>query len=232
VLRVGADHLALVPDLVVETGFGKRFAHVDLRQPEGVDTLRGLVAQADVVVQAFRPGALQGLGLGPHDCATLRPGLTYVDICAWGAIGPWAARRGFDSLVQTACGIAHEGRVAAGEPGGPPRPLPAQLLDHATGFLAALGAIQALRHRLATGEGSHVQVSLAATAAWLDRLGRVPGGLTVPDPGPDDVADLLRTDDTPFGPVTHVRAPGHIDGAPPYWATAPHRPGADLPVWL
>ncbi len=232
VLRVGADHLALLPELVVDTGFGKRFAHVDLRDASGVETLRGLVAQADVVVQAFRPGALERLGLGPHECAALRPGLTYVDISAWGATGPWAARRGFDSLVQMASGIAHEGRIAAGDPDGPPRPLPAQVLDHATGFLAALGAIQALRQRLLTGEGSHVQVSIAATAAWLDRLGRVPEGLDVADPGPQDVADLLLTDDTPFGPVTHVRAPGHIDGAAPHWTSPPHRPGADLPVWI
>jgi crotonobetainyl-CoA:carnitine CoA-transferase CaiB-like acyl-CoA transferase len=232
VLRVGADQLALVPELVVDTGFGKRFTHVDLRRREGVDTLRGLVAQADVVVQAFRPGALERLGLGPAECAALRPGLTYVDISAWGATGPWAARRGFDSLVQMACGIAHEGRVAAGELDGAPRPLPAQVLDHATGFLAALGAIQALRQRLVTGEGSHVQVSLAATAAWLDGLGRVPQGLATPDPGFADVADLLLTDETPFGPVTHVRPPGHIEGAPPAWLTPPHRPGADLPVWI
>jgi hypothetical protein len=85
---------------------------------------------------------------------------------------------------------------------------------------------------LATGEGSHVQVSLAATAAWLDGLGRVTDGLTVVDPTFDDVADLLVTDDTTFGPVTHLRPPGHIDGAPPSWASPPHRPGADRPVWL
>jgi len=230
VLRVGADHLALVPELVVDTGFGKRFTHVDLRTPAGRDALRMLVAQADVVVQAYRPGALAGLGLGPVQCAELRPGLTYVDICAWGSTGPWAQRRGFDSLVQMACGIADEGRAAAG--GTAPRPLPAQVLDHATGFLAALGAIQALRHRHLTGGGSHVQVSLAATAAWLDGLGRDPTGLAVPDPGFDDVADLLLRDETPFGPVTHVRPPGHIDGADPTWATPPQRPGADRPVWI
>lgn len=232
VLRIGADHLALVPDLVVDTGFGKRFAHVDLRTPQGVATVRELVSQADVVLQAYRPGALARLGLGPGDCAALRPGLVYVDISAWGATGPWAQRRGFDSLVQMACGIADEGRVAAGDPDGPPRPLPAQVLDHATGYLAALGAIQALRHRQVTGAGSHVQVSLAATAAWLDGLGRDPSAATVPDPTADDVADLLREDDTPYGPVRHVSPPGHIEGAPPAWTTPPQRPGADRPVWI
>jgi hypothetical protein len=232
VLRIGAAHLALVPELVVDTGFGKRFAHLDLRTPDGRETLRDLVAQADVLLQAYRPGALANLGFGPQDCARLRPGLTYVDISAWGSTGPWADRRGFDSLVQMACGIADEGRNAAGDPSGTPRPLPAQVLDHATGFLAALGAIQALRHRQITGGGSHVQVSIAATAAWLDGLGRDPAGLAVRDPGADDVADLLRTDDTPYGPVVHVRPVGHIDGADPSWTMPPQRPGADRPVWI
>jgi crotonobetainyl-CoA:carnitine CoA-transferase CaiB-like acyl-CoA transferase len=230
VLRVGAEHLALVPELVVDTGFGKRFTHLDLRTPAGRDTLRALVAQADVVVQAYRPGALAAAGLGPADCANIRPGLTYVDISAWGSSGPWAQRRGFDSLVQMACGIADEGRRATGEQA--PRPLPAQVLDHATGFLAALAAIQALRHRQLTGGGSHVQVSLTATAAWLDGLGRDPDGLAVADPGIDDVVDLLARDETPYGPVTHVRPPGHIDGADPFWTTPPQRPGADRPVWI
>ena len=73
-----------------------------------------------------------------------------------GRPGRGGQRRGFDSLVQLACGIADEGRAAAGDPDGAPRPLPAQVLDHATGFLAALGAIQALRYRQAGGGGSHV----------------------------------------------------------------------------
>jgi crotonobetainyl-CoA:carnitine CoA-transferase CaiB-like acyl-CoA transferase len=231
VLRVGADHLALLPELVVDTGFGKRFTHLDLASEGGREALRRLVAQADVVLQAFRPGALARLGFGPGECADMRPGLVYVEISAWGQTGPWSERRGFDSLVQTACGIADEGRIAAGDPQGPPRPLPAQVLDHATGFLAALGAIQALRHRTASGDGSHVQVSLAATAAWLDSLGRDPSGLSIADPGVDDVADLLIEDETPYGRVSHVRPPGHIDGAPPRWVTPPRRPGTDTPVW-
>src|SRR5439155_259460 len=75
VLRVGADHLALVPPLVVDTGFGKRFCHLDLRTGAGRDVLQALVADADVLVQAYRPGALDALGFGPRDCAALRPGL-------------------------------------------------------------------------------------------------------------------------------------------------------------
>ena len=232
VLRVGADHLPLVPALVIDTGFGKRFCHIDLRAHSGRETLRRLIAEADIVVQSFRPGALARLGLGPADCARLRPGLVYVDVSAWGQVGPWRFRRGFDSLVQMACGIADEGRAAAGDPQGPPRPLPAQVLDHATGFLAAFGAIEGLRRRHNDGGSWHVQVSLARTAHWLAGLDRVASGLSIPDPGLDDIADLLDEAPTPFGRVRHVRPPGMITGAPPHWASPPHPPGSDPPTWL
>jgi hypothetical protein len=165
VLRVGADHLALVLAAAVDTGFGKRFTHLDLRTDAGRAALTALVREADVVVQAYRPGAMEALGFGPAACAAIRPGLVYVSICAWGQAGPWRARRGFDSLVQMATGIAA---------GDPPRPLPAQVLDHATGWLAAMAAVDGLRRRHTTGGGWHAQLSLARTAHWLDQLGRSP----------------------------------------------------------
>lgn len=171
VLRVGAAHLPEVPGLVVETAFGKRSCHVDLRSEAGRDRLRELVRGADVVIQAYRPGALQARGFGPDDLAALRPGVVCVDVSAYGSRGPWASRRGFDSLVQMASGIAHEN----GD-GLRPAPLPAQALDHGTGYLAAFCAVAALIRRAAEGGSWHVEVSLARTAAWLDDLGRIDGG--------------------------------------------------------
>ncbi|GAA2798812.1 CoA transferase [Crossiella cryophila] len=221
VLRVGADHLELVDALVVDTGFGKRFCHLDLRTPEGRDALRTLVRQADVLLQAFRPGALAQLGLGPADCAALNPGLVTVSVSAYGQTGPWSGRRGFDSLVQMATGFTHETATAADS--AVPVPLPAQLLDHATGHLAALAAIEGLRRRAQHGGSWHAEVSLARTGAWLDGLGRI-DGLGLP---PVEVADLLTETDTPFGRVRHVRPAGTIAGQAPYWASPPHRPGAD-----
>jgi crotonobetainyl-CoA:carnitine CoA-transferase CaiB-like acyl-CoA transferase len=70
VLRVGADHLALVAPLAIDTGFGKRFCHLDLRLATGRAALRGLIAEADVVLQAYRPGALERLGFGPLPAGT------------------------------------------------------------------------------------------------------------------------------------------------------------------
>ncbi|XVQ88114.1 CoA transferase [Microbispora siamensis] len=220
VLRVGAAHLPEVPGLVVETAFGKRSCHIDLRSE--ADKLRELVRQADVVIQAYRPGALRARGFGPDDLAALRPGIVCVDISAYGTRGPWASRRGFDSLVQMACGIAHEN----GD-GLRPSPLPAQALDHGAGHLAAFGAVAALLRRAAEGGSWHVEVSLARTAAWLDDLGRIDtAGMRQPR-----VEDLLATMDSPFGALTYVTPPGAIDGARPRWTSPPPRQGEHPAAW-
>lgn len=214
VLRVGADHLALVPPLVVDTGFGKRFTHLDLRTAPGRAALLALVRDADVLIQAYRPGALDRLGLGPADLAVHNPRLAYVSISAWGHTGPWATRRGFDSLVQLATGIAFPL-----VPGELTNPLPAQVLDHATGWFAAAAALDAVRRHRADGGAWHARLSLARTALWLDGLDRVAA-----DPEPDP-APYLSTMDSPFGTLTYVRPPvGEYPGPP-------HRPGVDPPEW-
>jgi crotonobetainyl-CoA:carnitine CoA-transferase CaiB-like acyl-CoA transferase len=224
VLRVGADHLALVPAAMIETGFGKRFTHLDLRTAAGRVTLAALVREADVVVQAFRPGVLDALGFGPAACAALRPGLVYVSISAWGQAGPWRQRRGFDSLVQMATGIAA---------GDPPVPLPAQVLDHATGWLAAMAAVDGLRRRHGSGGSWHARLSLARTGRWLDQLGRSPSAAAGAVPAeagyPDDLADEMAS---PFGALRFIRPPGALTAYRPRYTGPPHRPGADSPTWL
>ncbi|MEU8266203.1 CoA transferase [Sphaerisporangium sp. NPDC049002] len=237
VLRVGAAHLPEVPGLVISTAFGKRSCELDLRTEEGAAAFRELVAGADVVVQSYRPGALEALGFGQEELAVIRPGIVCVDVSAYGSRGPWAGRRGFDSLVQMACGIAHEGGA-----GRKPVPLPAQVLDHATGWLAALGVIAGLSRREAEGGSWHVEVALARTALWLDGFGRVddPGhGLEggdpfkgkAGDPVEPEVDDLLGEMESPFGRLTYVKAPGRVDGVRPYWSSPPPRRGAHPPAW-
>ncbi|MEU8385115.1 CoA transferase, partial [Streptosporangium sp. NPDC048865] len=222
VLRVGARHLPEVPGTVVGTAFGKRSCHLDLRTPAGSAALRALVAEADVLVQSYRPGALEALGFGPRRLAGIRPGIVCVDISAYGRKGPWAGRRGFDSLVQMVSGIAHEG----GD-GSRPGPLPAQVLDHATGHLAAFGAMAALLRRSAEGGSWRVELSLARTAWWLDGLGRVDGAAT-PEP---DVTGMIEEMDSAFGRLTYLRPPGTVDGASPYWSSPPPERGEHPPAW-
>ena len=229
VLLITAAHLPQMDRLVVDTGRGKRSARLDLREAGDVERLRGLVRGADVFVQGYRPGTLAARGFAPEALAALRPGLVYVTLSAYGHAGPWAGRRGFDSLVQSVSGIAYEGGRVAGLD--EPRHLPCQAIDHATGYLAALGAMIALARRAREGGSWLVRLSLAQTARWFDRLGRVPGGAAVPDPTPADVQDLLETTDTPFGRLRAVRPAAHLSETPPHWALPTVPLGTHPPTW-
>ena len=178
VLAISSPDLPNLPFLMLDTNHGKYSAHLRLRDAADLARLRQLVSGCDVFLQAYRPGALQGLGLGVTDLARLRPGIVCVDLSAYGHVGPWQGRRGYDTLVQSACGIAAEqGRAVARARGvkhGAPSHLPCSALDYVTGFLAAFGAVVALTRRSREGGSWHVRVSLAQTARWLAELGRVP----------------------------------------------------------
>ena len=155
-------------------------------------------------MQGYRPGAVKGNGFGPEEVARLRPGIVYVSLCAYGHEGPWANRRGFDSLVQNANGINHAEAEAAGA--AQPKPLPCQALDQCGGFLMAFGAMTALARRATEGGSWHVRVSLAQTGHWIRGLGRI-DGLGAPDPGFDDVRDRLEESASGFGKLTAYATP-------------------------
>jgi len=216
VLLITSPALPSVPSLVVDTGRGKRSAQLDLRAPRDAETMRGLLRDADVFLQGYRPGGLAELGFGPEDAARLRPGVVYVSLSAYGTTGPWAGRRGFDSLVQTATGMNAAEAEAAGIEG--PKVLPAQANDHAAGYLLAFGAMAALHRRAAEGGSWHVQVSLARTAHWIRGLGRIPGGLDCDDPSQEDIADLLEDAPSDFGMLTYVRHAALLSQTPARWA--------------
>ena len=228
VLLVTAEHLPAIEVHLMDGGFGKRSARLDLRRADHLEQLRVLMRHADVVCQSYRPGALAARGLSPEDLARLRPGIVYVTLSAYGHVGPWRERRGFDSLVQSVSGIAHEGGVAAGTDG--PRHLPAQALDHATGYLAAFGAMVALARRAREGGSYLVRVSLAQTGRWLDRLGRV-AGHGVPDPRVEDVEAFLQTTATPFGVLRHVSPAPILSETPASWARPSVPLGTHAPEW-
>ena len=217
VVHVRGPHLPTLPELDLDTGFGKRAALLDLREPGDRRTFERLVTAADVVLQSYRPGALAGLGYGATRLAGLRPGLVVAQVSAYGPAGPWRQRRGFDSLVQMSTGIAEEGMRSAGADG--PVPLPVQALDHGAGWLTALGVVQALR-REETSAGWLVETSLARTAAWLDRLGRddYRADASLPDVP-------LETVESAFGAIAHVPPPGRIGGLRPSWSRPPAPPG-------
>ena len=216
VLRITAGHIPDIQMLVIDAGRGKRSARLDLREPAQRERLAALLRGADVFVQGYRPGGLHALGFGPEAAARLRPGLVYVSLSAYGHAGPWAARRGFDSLVQTASGFNAAEAEAAGAAA--PKPLPCQALDHASGYLLAFGALAGLHRRATHGGSWHVRVSLAGSGHWLRGLGRVPGGLACPDPRFEDVRERLEESDSGFGRLTAVRHAAQLSETPPRWA--------------
>ncbi|RKR44401.1 CoA transferase [Paraburkholderia sp. BL17N1] len=229
VLMINGPHLPNIAPLVIDNGRGKRSALADLRDAAGREVLRGLAADADVFLQAYRPGALAARGFGPEELARVRPGIVYVSVSAYGHEGPWAQRRGFDSLVQSASGIAFTERQAAGW--NEPKHLPCQALDHATGYLAAFGAMVALARRATEGGSWHVRVSLAQTGRWLQSFGQIADGWQAPDVTLDDVRDCLATVESEFGRVLGVQPAEALDETPAYFALPPARIGAHEAKW-
>ncbi len=228
VLLVTARHLASMLPLVMDTGRGKLSASIDLRERQGRAELAALVPQADVFVQGYRPGAIAAHGFSPQDAASMRPGIVYASLCAYGHAGPWANRRGFDSLVQTASGF----NIAEAEAFGSPRPkeLPAQALDHGTGYLLAFAVMTALKRQAEEGGSWQVRVSLAQTGAWLRRLGRI-DGMNCADPNLDDVRDCLEETPSGFGRLTAVRHAASMSGTPPRWLRPSVPLGTDPSAW-
>lgn len=229
VLLVTAAHLPQMGPLVIDSGRGKLSIFIDLREAAGRESLTSLLRDADIFVQGFRPGAVKGNGFGPEEAAQARPGIVYVSLSAYGHDGPWAGRRGFDSLVQNANGMNHAEAEAAGA--AQPRPLPCQAIDHASGYLMAYGAIVALARRATEGGSWHVRVSLAQTGHWMRGLGRVADGLACPDPGFDAVRDRLEELDSGFGRLTTVRHAAVMSETPPRWARPSVPLGTHAPEW-
>ncbi|MEV5982358.1 CoA transferase [Streptomyces sp. NPDC052114] len=227
VLRVDAPGLPELPDQHADTGFGKRSTALDLGGPADRRVFDELLARADVVVTGYRPGALDRFGLRPEALAERVPGVVLAQLSAWGDEGPWAERRGFDSLVQAATGIA-------AVEGTPERPgaLPAQALDHGTGYLLAAAVLRALTEREAHGGTAHVRLALARTAAWLMNGEGDEGGADVERAEAyADPAAWLTATDGPLGRLRHAVTPIAFGDEPLNWARPPGRWGADRPRW-
>ncbi|MEI5132571.1 CoA transferase [Streptomyces libani] len=248
VLRIDAPQLPESQDAHSDTGFGKRSALLDLGSPAGRADFEALLARADVVVTGYRPGALDRFGLTPEELAARRPGLVVARLSAWGEDGPWGGRRGFDSLVQVATGIAaveaeagsasEDSKESRGgvKRSGTPGALPAQALDHGTGYLMAAAVLRALTEQSRTGGSTLATFSLARTARWLTHgLAGHDGPLTTGTETPGDAlydpADHLRETDSPAGRLRHALPPVSFAGAPATWTTPPGLCGTDAPVW-
>jgi crotonobetainyl-CoA:carnitine CoA-transferase CaiB-like acyl-CoA transferase len=208
----------------------KRSASLDLTITEGRNHLQRLISEADVFIQGYRPGSIAARGFGVEDVARLRPGIVYVSLSAFGHAGPWSQRRGFDSVVQSASGIAE-----ASAKDGMPRFVPANPLDYMTGYLAAFGALVALKRRAHDGGSYVVRVSLAQTGRWLASLPRIDPALAAERPTelpPERLDELLVTSDTPFGRLRHLAPVAEMSLTPPAWERPTVPLNHDAPEWL
>ena len=221
VLKITAAHLPSLGRQEYDTGHGKLSAHLDLRDPKDADTLRALVREADVFSQGYRPGTLAARGFSPETLAELRPGIVVVSLCAFSHVGPWADRRGFDTVIQAVSGITHrQGELFPGkEPG--PQFYPVSAIDYLTGYLMAFGAMLALARRVREGGSWLVRISLAQVGRWLVSRGEVPVselGKAVQEFSKEEIERWSTVSDTPVGKLRHLAPVLELSETPPYWA--------------
>ena len=197
--RAQAGPAARVPELRRQSYdqlLGKRSALLDFGTPGGSARLHELLAGADVLVHGYRPHALDRFGLAPQALAERHPGLVVVSLSAWGRNGPWGERRGFDSIVQAASGIA----VIESPDGERPGALPCQLLDHGTGYLCAATVLRGLAAQATWGGTLFRELSLARTGHWLlsqPRAAAAAAAAAASDPAAWLTTVAARTDRSP-----------------------------------
>jgi CoA-transferase family III len=224
VLLVNGPHLPNIGS-IADTSRGKLSTLLDLRTIDGQQALEHLVEGSHVFVQGYRPGALASRHFGPQEVARFKPGIVYVSLSAYGEVGPWSGRRGFDSLVQTAMGFNDaEGRAA----GTGPKPLPMQILDYATGHLMAYAACAALVRQQQQGGSWLVRVSLAQTGHWLRGLGRITNGFDAKRPEP---APFLESLSSGFGELVAYRHSAQLARTPAHAVRPSMPPGSHPPQW-
>ena len=134
----------------------KRSIVIDLRSDDGREIARRMARASDVLVQNFRPGALERMGLGYEQVREINPAIVYCTISGFGATGPYARRGGFDLVAQGMSGLMS----VTGHPGGPPTKVGVPVTDLNAGSFAAIGILTAYINRLRTGRGQHVDTSL------------------------------------------------------------------------
>jgi crotonobetainyl-CoA:carnitine CoA-transferase CaiB-like acyl-CoA transferase len=229
VMLVSSPDLPAIPWLTIDTGRGKLSTFLDLKREDGCNRMKALLADADIFSQGYRPHGLAGLGFSPEAAATINPGIVYVSLSAYGHVGPWSGRRGFDSLVQTSTGFNQAEGQAAGANG--PKELPAQILDHATGYLMAFGAMMAKARQSREGGSWHVRVSLAQTGKWLWDLGRVADGLKTADLQGEAIKPFSEAVPSGFGSLHAIRHAAQLPRTPAFWSRPAVPLGTNPPQW-
>ena len=234
VMKITAGHLPNIGYQEYDTGHGKLNATLDLRDGRQMETLRGLVRQTDVFSQGYRPGTLGGRGLSPEELAELRPGIVYISLSAFSHEGPWASRRGFDTVVQTVSGITQrQGELFPGAIPGP-QFYPVSAIDYLTGYLMAFGGIVALNKRIHEGGSWLVRISLAQVGRWLVSQGEIPETQlndVAAEFTPEEIASWLMVSETPMGNLGHLSPVIGLSESAPRWSRPSVPLGYHDPIW-
>lgn len=215
------------PGVIQDISLGKKMAMLDLQSAAGRNQFESLLTHADVLVHGYRPDALDRLGYDLASRNRIAPNRIEVTLDAYGWTGPWAQRRGFDSLVQMSAGISDAGAQWASA--STPTPLPVQALDHATGYLMAAAVVSALTAAMAQGHTCNARLSLARTAEELVCLPQILQG--------PEIAKAKDTDYDPeseissWGPGLRLKPALHIGQIPMRWSTPARACGTAPAQW-
>ena len=234
VLKITASHLPNIGYQEYDTGHGKLSANLDLRNNNDLETLHALVRDGDIFSQGYRPGTLGNRGLSPESLAEIRPGIIYISLSAFGHLGPWASRRGFDTVVQTVSGITdRQGNLFPAAESGP-QFYPVSAIDYLTGYLMAFGGLVALARRAQEGGSWLVRISLAQTGRWLVNQGQVPEsdlkGIPAEFLG-SEIKEWSTSSDTPVGRLEHLSPVLGLSETPAHWAKPSVPLGYHDPTW-
>lgn len=231
VLRLSSPMQPEAPHHIFETGVGKRNAFLELDRSEDLATLRTLCEGADVFVDSWRPGSLARKGFSAQDVAKIRPGIIYVSVSAYGLLGPWGQRGGFEQLGQSVSGIAD---TEGGGNGNMPKLVSTRLLnDYITAYLGAAGTVAALLRRAKEGGSYHVRVSLTGISMWVQSLGfRSAADRAGEIQIPSKLEPLLERQDSSMGVLHHLAPVAQYSQTPAHWDLPPSVLGSHMPVWL
>ncbi|NKX74376.1 acyl-CoA transferase [Rhodobacteraceae bacterium R_SAG3] len=214
------------PGVLQDISLGKRMASLNLQTKSGRDRLRELMSVADVLVHGYRPGALDALGLDLATRDAIAPNRVEVTLNAYGWTGPWAKRRGFDSLVQMSSGIAEAGwRWAQAEK---PTPLPVQALDHATGYMMAAAVLSGVA---TAARGESVGVARLSLARMAEELTGLPNTLSGPEITGATGDDYASHEDSGWGPALRLRPPLSLHGCQMCWSLPSNPSGRHPAQW-
>lgn len=182
----------------------KRSMAIDIKKPESIEIIKRIVLDCDVVMENFRPGVMDRLGIGYESLKTLKPDLIYTSMSAFGRTGPYRNRPGYELIIQALTGL-----IDITTPrNGPPAKIQVQIVDLCTGMFMALITLGALYHKLGTGEGQMVETSLLeSTLAMTANLsaiffmsGKVPSGMMSRNPQ-SVPSQVYRSKDSTFALV-------------------------------